>query len=100
MQFLNSNMIVLNLQGIVVNNAFNYSSDNSYHINCTNITKLNNDFWITVQNPDNIEKSLTITNANNEIFLVTISTIISYNDTVLYFLIPFNLMDYRLHFTS
>jgi len=84
MQFLNSFLLVLDTNGTVVNNAFNYISNDTYYVYNSSITNLTMAFWNQIQNPENYKTPLSVTNTENIKFISTINYFNQSNQTVLF----------------
>lgn len=86
MRFSNSTVILLSSTGVVVNNAFNFISNETYYIYNNSITNFDNNLWQKIQDPQNLNKSFLITNTNNMRFVATVNLLMSSNSTVSFFL--------------
>lgn len=82
MKILDSTLIVLSVNGVVVNNAFNYLLNSTYYIYNSSITNFSMDLWLSIQDPINLEKAFRISNSQNIKYVCTVSQIFSYNTTV------------------
>lgn len=86
MGFSNATLILLSSTGVVVNNAFNFISNETYYIYNNSITNFDNNLWQKIQDPQNLNQSFMITNTKNMKFVATINSLMSSNNTVKIFL--------------
>lgn len=82
MKFLNSKIIVLSLNGIVVNNGFDYIQNTTYYIWNTSITNFSNNLWESIQKND-MEKPFRITSSTNIKYIASTNKIYGANTTVI-----------------
>ena len=81
MQVLNSTLVVLSTAGVVVNDAFNYSSNATYYIYNTSITNLTMSFWDQVTDPKNYGVPFSIQNTRNVKLVATVNYLNTTNNT-------------------
>lgn len=82
MKFLNSKLIVLSLNGIVVNNGFDYTQNTTYYIWNTSITNFSIDLWESLQKND-MEKPFRITSSTGIKYIASTNIIYGANTTVI-----------------